>query len=171
MRRTTAIAGGMLLALALASCGGGSETKTVVVTSTDTATTAAPLSKPEFIAKADAICQSVTDQTRESGNRANAALQRLNYKVAATSVEEELAVVRDGNAQQLALQPPRGDEEVVGKINEMRQEAVALLDRLLDALKSEDGTRVDSLSTEFKSVTDKLSGIDTGYGFKVCGKD
>jgi hypothetical protein len=157
--------------LALAGCGGGG-TETVTQIKTQGTT---PLPKPEFIAQQDAICGRYQAQGKgllgENGEKLNDALSRRDNERAADLAKQSLDLLHQQQVEMNAVPAPAGDEEVVRKIEDQRSVTVGLWDRLTDAIESEDSGRIRALAGELNSATDTLDGLDTGFGFKVCGQD
>jgi hypothetical protein len=157
-----------LAAAIVAGCGGsGTET----VTQVRTQTSAASLAKPEYIAQSDVICTEANGLIDRLNDDIDSAIQRSDYQAAADATEGAMDQIKPPYTELTSLPPPEGDEEIVAKLNDSRAQIVALIERLADALRSEDNARISALATELKSAGDQVSGIATGYGFKVCGQD
>jgi hypothetical protein len=149
---------------ALIGCGGS--TKTVTVGTTAAADTA-PLTKADYVKKATAICAKA-GPSAAAINRANAAANKADYATATQSLRDALASLRPSVDELNGLPAPAGDEKIIGRLNTLRTQALALYERLADAFHDADAARAQGLITELISVTDQASGIATGYGLAGC---
>jgi hypothetical protein len=93
-----------------------------------------------------------------------------DYDKAADLVGQAVDAARPVADELAALPKPSGDQEVLTKADHLRDEGIALIERLGDAIRDEDFGRVSSLTDEINSLDDEGDGIAAGYGFKVCGK-
>jgi hypothetical protein len=161
-----------LPALLAAGCGGGDDsTKTVVVTTTATTATTAPLSRAEYIAQSDAICADYQATTNENDKQVNRALHNFNYERAARVEKESIEGARMGYEQLAALPKPKGDEEVLAELDDLRNQLLVLDRRWVDAALRGDSTQVDALLDEFNAVAQRKQDLETGYGLDVCGQN
>ena len=167
-RITTLLALALAAGLIAAGCGDDDDDTTATTTSTTAAATGAtgatgptgePLTKDEFIAQADAICES-------SDKDIEAAAEDLFSGGANPGQAEEEAFVTGtlvpGVQQQLdairALTPPEGDEDEVNAVLDSAQEG---LDELEDD-PSLLGTPQNPLNESTKLAKE--------YGFEACGQ-
>jgi hypothetical protein len=155
-----------LVLLLAAGCGGDDSTEIV----TGATATVEPLSKAEYIERADAICAEFTAKTEPLAKELNRALNNFNFARAARAQREAHEAVRDGYERINALPPPEGDENAISAIAEARNEFLVLDERFVDAIEAEDFTRIEALNGELRSVVERRNAILTAYGFKVCGQ-
>ena len=150
-------------------CGGDDDDspKTVTVGQTETAE---PLTKAEYIEQADAICRSYDEQLGPLRAEVQTQIRLRDFAAAADTVDEAVQVTRTGVEELEALPKPPGDEAVLDQLDDLRQQAVALLARTEDAIREEDVGRINSFSRENESVDERADGITTGYGFQECGQ-
>jgi hypothetical protein len=159
----------VVAAIGAAGCGGGgTETVTQVV---GTRTNAEPLTKPEYIAQADEICGETRPKTDALIDQANDAIDRSDYEQAADLLDRTIEIARPAEERLAALPKPSGDEEILNRLDDSRDQGIALIERLSDAIRNNDSARFESLTAEITSVDDEGDGISTGYGLKVCGQD
>ena len=147
-------------------CGGGTETVTVGST-----TATQPLSKAEFIAQADAICGDTKPKTDPLIDQAQAASDAGDYEKAADLFDQAVQISKAGADRIEALPEPAIDKNALQRVDDLRAQGIALIERVSDALRDQDFARVTELGDEIKSIDDESDGIELGYGFKVCGKD
>ena len=166
MRRVIALLPFVLVVAA--GCGGGDSTETVTVGSTGTAP---PLSKAEYIEQADAICAGFRPKAEALTDEANKLADQGDSAGAADKLGEAIDVSRAGVEELQSLPKPQGDEAVLNQLDDLRQQALALLERVEDAIRADDISRLDALTSEATSVDDRGDGIATGYGFKTCGQN
>ena len=168
MRRATWI--GLGVAVLLAGCGGGGSS-TVVVTTSPGAT---PLSKADYLVKADAICR----QNRPERQKLQAEYLTVNAAPASVANDQKAAVLLrqaadlgDRTISELqALPKPAGDEAVLDNLYSLGTAIGAEVRHLADAIASERPSQVRTLSQAVAADGNKSAGIALGYGFKVCGQ-
>jgi hypothetical protein len=164
VRRTIAL---LPLALVLAAgCGGDDSTETVTVGAT---ATAEPLTKAEYIERSDAICAESQEISDELDSEIEAA-RTNDYDALADAIEKALDDIQPLLDEWTALPKPEGDEGVLEEIERLRAQGLALLERFADAMREEDLSRMRVLRDEIDSLGVQVDGIETGYGFKVCGQ-
>jgi hypothetical protein len=156
-----------LVLVIAAGCGGGDSTETVTVGSTPTA---APLTKGEYIAQADAICRSFNERIDPLRGELESELRSHDFAAAADTMGEVVQVARTRFAELEALPKPAGDEALLNQLEALRQQSVALTARTEDAVREEDVGRINSLIRELASVNERADGIATGYGLQDCGQ-
>jgi ABC-type lipoprotein release transport system permease subunit len=148
MMRIPVLLLGSVLAVGLigAGCGGGDD-------DSDTTTS---LTKAEWIAKADAICQQGNQEINQAaqqqfGNQkpTAAAVQRFATGTALPNTQTQVDKIR-------ALGAPSGDED---QVNEILDTVQADIDKAKSAGDIEDSTFADG------------NALAKQYGLKVCGQD
>ena len=108
-------AAALAMAIALAACGGGDESST----------TPEALTKDEFIAQADEICATATDEFDAALEELSAGGQPSDEEVATFFSETLVPLGKDEAAQIDALAAPEGDEEEVDAIVTALNDAIA----------------------------------------------
>jgi hypothetical protein len=157
------------LALVLATgCGGDDSTETVTVAST--AASAEPLSKADYIAQADAICEEEGPAIEEIRDQANRLEEKGAYAASADKGEELVAALEAQNERLDALPAPAADQAILEQLADARDQRLAFTERLIPAMNDQEFAQVEALAAEIDSVDDKQEGISVGYGFKVCGQ-
>jgi hypothetical protein len=170
MRRLSLVLG-VLAVSVVAGCGGGSTT----VTQVRTQTSAAALSKSEYIAQADAICQQYNGVSDEFNKK----LQELgtNYSSqdtasqAAGLIRQAVDQLRPGVQALQSLQPPPQDAEALGTYVSTANAQLGTLLDLADAYDAFDARQIRSLLAQLQKNKARQQGLAEGYGFKVCGHD
>jgi hypothetical protein len=159
----------LLPLLALSGCGGDGDDTTTTVT----AQSGKPLTKSEYIARADAICQRGRESTAGLFQELEQAGSSVTTGEDADHVADLLREAADQGTRVYddlkALTPPRGDAEIIDNYLSTGFGAVVLLDNLADAYDSEDSEQISPLQSEIRTEALKAEGIAQGYGFKVCG--
>jgi hypothetical protein len=155
----------------IAGCGGsGTET----VTQVRTQTSAAPLTKPEYIAQADAICQQYKATLDEIGQKLDD-LGDIDSQdeadQAASLIREAADKARPGLQALQSLQPPTQDASVLGTYVSITSGQLAAFSDLADAYEELDARQIRSLLARIDRDRAKQQGLAQGYGFKVCGAD
>jgi hypothetical protein len=186
MRHYFALACLVGIALALASCGGDSssstsskaaastETETATEESTSSPVTATgPLTKAEFIAQADEICEKVKEEDASVETRFNqlnqAAKTQKEGEEAADLLRELAGYVSDGLTKVGELEPPAADTEAVNSYLKAAEGRVSTEEEIADAIAAKNKSRLESLSEEFSSNSALITEEAERYGFKVCG--
>jgi hypothetical protein len=157
------------LLLVLAAGCGDDDDSTETATAGATAT-AEPLTKAEYIAQADAICEEFGAKTGPLAKELNRALNDSDFARAARAEREAHEAVRDGYEQINELPPPEGDENATSAIAEARNRFLVLDQRFIDAIEAEDFTRIEAVNAELRSTVQKRNALLTAYGFQVCGQ-
>ncbi|MDQ3572964.1 MAG: hypothetical protein M3383_08915 [Actinomycetota bacterium] len=163
LRSTLLASTAVAASLIAAGCGDDDEPEPVTTVGATGATgNTGPLSKPEFIAAADAICaeseDSEVDQLQElfpeiadPGDLNAGELQDLADEVVVPSLQAQLDQIR-------ALTPPEGDEEEINAITDRLEEGIAEIQDDPSALSSGAGPSLK-----------EASALAQDYGFEECG--
>jgi ABC-type lipoprotein release transport system permease subunit len=147
IKATLLVVAGLAVAAVAAGCGGGDD---------NSDTTTVSLTKAEWIAKADAICQQGDQQIEAAAKQAfgnqkptAAAVQQFATGTALPNTQSQIDQIR-------ALGAPSGDEDQVSKILDTVQ---ADIDKAKAAGDVEESTFADG------------NALAKQYGLKVCGQD
>jgi hypothetical protein len=152
LRTLSLIAATALVALIAAGCGSSSSS-----TSSSSTTSSAALSKPEFIAKADAICKQGNQAIGAAAKKAfpsKPSKAELNQFASATvlpAIQGEVDAIG-------ALTPPAGDEDQVNQI-------VTDVQAALDQAKKDPSVLIANNPGVFAKANKEAK----AYGLKVCG--
>jgi hypothetical protein len=147
-------------AMVLTSCagGGGSSTATTATTSTTR-----PITKADFIAQANGLCQTMNDNVKAIPNPGSDPIKT------ADGLEQVNQFVSETLAKLRALASPAGDEATLQAIFAKVDTLVVDYTQLAAALRAGDSTRAQELKTT--SSTDQKAANDASnqYGLTVCG--
>jgi hypothetical protein len=167
MRRGIAL--GLIFATLIGlGCGRDDETKTV--TTGGQVADAKPLSKPEYIAQADAICERLHEERGAVEMEVDDV--GADFDQAAVLIDEAAQITEDRFDEIGALPPPKSDREVLVKLFDLANENIALLRSAADAMRNRDLQQARSiLDAQAQQNDARFDGIATGYGFKVCDQD
>ena len=171
MARAVLVVVSLGTSLAIAACGGGSSEPT---TQARTQTSPEPLTKAEYIAAADAICE-IHRARREDLEKRAIDVGPIVSKVQAHQVADLLRQASDNlmlEVQELqALQPPTADASTLGSMVSTLSAQATEIDGWADAYDNLDGREIRRLQRRIAEDTAKVTGIAKGYGFKICGQD
>jgi hypothetical protein len=159
----------LIAVLTIAGCGGGDSTTTSV--RTVTGQTGKPLTREQYIAEADSICGGYHPRLHDLRDKFRAAAVRRDYAAAADALQEAMSISRVEFDKLAAIRQPERDREVLGKLFDKADQAIALFESSIEPLRDENSDRFTTLADEASSAADQERGIATGYGFKVCGQD
>jgi len=147
---TLLVAAAIATGLLAAGCGGDDN---------DSGTTTSSLTKPEFVAKANAICKNGNDQINQEGNATfskgkptQADEEKFATDTIIPNVQKQIDDIE-------ALGAPAGDEAQVKAITDSAQKD-------LDAAKSDPTLFTDASKGDPFAATNKLA---NAYGLTVCG--
>jgi hypothetical protein len=154
--------------LAIAGCGGGG-TKTV--TQIRTQTSAEPLTKAEYIARADAVCKA------QEAKRAELEQQVAELTPITSGETGEVAALLRQQADNqmaevkglLALRPPGADAANLSSLLSILSAEITDLDDWADAYDRRNVREIRSLQIRVAEHGAKASALAGEYGFKVCG--
>jgi protein-tyrosine-phosphatase len=149
----------VVLALALAGCDGDEPRP-----SGNGDETSGPLTKEEFIARADEICQ-------ETENR----IQALEPPTTTNDLDDYAAAIGeisdDGIGELRALKPPPEDAQVIRQLIANIEKSVELLPEYAQAAQSQDATRFRQVEAQLQEIADQSVLLARDYGFEHCGGD
>lgn len=133
-------------------------------------------SRDEYIAKADAFCKQRNVEAKERNEK----LQRIVtashsedefFAKATPALEEGLKWTRDGQEEFKDIDPPEADKETIDKLVAATDEELAVLEKVVDAVRDRDLDRFTDLADEQQKVDDRANQIARDYGFKECGSE
>jgi protein-tyrosine-phosphatase len=123
-----------------------------------------PLTKEEFVQRADAICEEIEHRIQALEPPANTN-DLDDYANAIAEVSDE------GITELRSLKPPPGDatpiKDLIGNI----ERSIALFSDLARATQSQDGRLLRQTEAELQEIADESLLLAREYGFKQCGGD
>jgi hypothetical protein len=150
IRRTLPLLIATVVALAAAGCGSSSS-------STSNSTSAA-LSKPEFIAKADAFCKQGDQAINKAGNKIFSGGKPSKSQITQFMTSTVIPTIQTEVDSIKSLTPPAGDEDQINKLLTDVQSA-------LDKAKQNPELMASNNSGVFAQANKEAK----AYGLKVCG--
>jgi hypothetical protein len=150
------------VALALSACGGDDSPEQVITVPTDTTastTSEGSLSKADFIAQADPICE-----------QANSAIQAFADAGQGLTEADQIAQLRAGVISDLnGLGLPAEDKETLDAFLAAMDQEVSAGQKI--ALANDRGTDTAEFESELATAKDSASTAASTYGFQSCGSD
>jgi hypothetical protein len=172
-------AGALLVTIAMAillqACGGGGSSSSTSG-SPAAASSTGELSKSEWIAQADEICQTYKDETSdlksEFESLEESGLSSPKELVEGAALFREILPKSEEETEELReLDPPSGDESILDAMLSKVEEAQAVLLKVADALEEGEIAEVSSFVKEGEQANNTAKGMAQGYGLKVCGSE
>ena len=122
------------------------------------------LTKEEYIAQADAICQ-----------EANAAIEAVPEPQSAEELAEYGEQVVEIGQDQLdrlrALRPPAADEATINGAYDLIEQQLAIANDVVAAARDNDLEQVQELLAQGEQLNDQADQIARDYGLTECGSD
>lgn len=157
----------LLVLVLLTGCGGGG---TDTVTQVRTQTSAEPLTKAEYIAQSDAICQRYRERGNELSSQAKDLAGQENAHKAADILSQASDLVTAEVQELQALQPPARDAQVLREMLSSISSSASHEGDLANAINDLDAEGVRRTQALVAEDVLKARGIAQGYGLKVCGQ-
>jgi hypothetical protein len=172
-----------LVALLVALAGCGSSSSSSSTPATDAAASGeATLTKAEFIAKADALCEA----TKAKGEPLRKKLEELARKVRAEeqsrggisdsgrrelaqALERIGAIAEAGLRELRALGAPRADATRLEAIFQKSESAFAASNAYAAALENHEDAKAQAVAEKGDAETRETASLAKQYGFKACG--
>ena len=145
----------LIAALLLAACGGGGNGASPTPTTT--------ITKSDFVAQANAVCQVMNDKIKAMTVPKNDALKSAAY------FDESAAVVQDTLDHLRALPVPAGDDTTVQSIYSKVDALLVDVAKFSAALRAGDKPAVDALAVTVKADQTAANEASNAYGLTVCG--
>jgi rubrerythrin len=172
-RLSLIVVAAVLAVALLGGCGGGGDSTGGSGSTSAEPTGSTPLSKAEFIAQADGIC--------EAANESQAPLQKKFeglQKAEGPNAEQELgesmtALASAGQAETKeirALVPPKKDAAEVKRLLDSEEAALATATEAATALEEGKAETFYGLVEAISAKSAVAQGFAEGYGLKVCGQ-
>jgi hypothetical protein len=130
--------------------------------------------REEYIAKADAFCKEHNAEAKERNQKlqeiATAAKSESEFFLKAKpELEDGLEWTRDGQKEFKDIEPPEADKETIDKFVAATDEELAVLEKVVEAVRDNDLDRFTDLINEQENIDDRANAIARDYGFKECG--
>jgi hypothetical protein len=142
---------------------------------------AEPLSKPEFIAQANAICQASFDETEpmfealfgdEDFDPDDPANEEAVYVLFAEAMDEIEPILDQQLDDIRALEPPAADKELIESIIADQDAALTEFIRMIDdAAAGDETSRAQLENNEDDDLFDDVDQQSLDYGLTVCGSN
>ena len=139
----------LMAAVSLIGCGGGRSSHTH------------PLSKSQFMSRADAICA--------TGTRRMDSLQRPSGMPGiATLMAAALPIEQEAQAKLDALVPPASDRARYASLLDMIAQSITKTSELRSAAEADDERRVQNLYNDLAALQQRENGASEELGLKQC---
>jgi protein-tyrosine-phosphatase len=126
--------------------------------------TSGPLTKEEFIARADEICEETEHRIQ--------ALEPPSTTNELDDYADEIEEISDEGIGELrALRPPPEDADVIRRLIANIEKSVELLPEYAEAAQSQDATRFRRVEAQLQEIADESVLLAREYGFEQCGGD
>ena len=131
-------------------------------------------SRAEYIAEADAFCKERNAEAKERNEKLQTIATEAHsedefFAKATPELEEGLEWTRDGQEEFKDIEPPEADQETIDELIAATDEEIAVLERVVEAVKQRDLDRFTDLINEQENIDDRANAIAQDYGFKQCG--
>jgi len=149
---------GLVIALLLVACGGGDAD----TTGAGSTASGEPLSKKGYIEQGDQICAQGTLEIAKRAQERFGTTQPASTEEVEAFAKEDVAVVLQGQADDLrALPPPKGDEQEVHAIYDAVQDGI-------DKLEADPSLLIQN---DVGGAFDEADHRAQDYGFQQCGSE
>jgi hypothetical protein len=125
-------------------------------------TQSARLTKEEYIAQADAICQ-------EANAEIDAVPEPESTEELAEYGEQVVEIGREQLDRLRALRPPEADEETINGAYDLLDQQLAIADDLIAAAREGDLEQVQELLAQGEQLNEQADQIANDYGLTECG--
>jgi hypothetical protein len=149
-RRARIVAGAIVMVLLTAACSGSNSS-------------GKPLTKAQYISKADQICKDANEKTAALGAPSTTDPQAL-----ARFLTKSGQIIRDAVARLQRLQPPKADEQRIHRLVQGLQTSASYFPALIKAVKAQDTQKIQQLAQQLQQSSLQGSQIAQTYGFHVC---
>ena len=151
----------LVLVLIVVAIAGGGDDESTPIEPVDTSTpgVSEPLSKEEFIAEADDICEETA-----------VAVANIDASDAKNQAEQELELTQSELDQLQSLTPPEEDQATLDDFFSALEELIDSLDKQFLAADRGDDTALTEAATEIDTAKSDVLEAAKDYGFKKCGE-
>jgi hypothetical protein len=157
-------------ALVCAGCGDDKKDSDKKPADTDDAAPTAtqpPLTKAQFIAKADVICRENKRATKKYDDRVDA-LDDDDYKGFGEVLDDGLPELRKGVERLKALPAPTEDKATLDAYFASREKTFTVLEQVADVSKDGSKSDVEKIVNDNEDINETEKRLAKEYGFKVC---
>jgi alanyl-tRNA synthetase len=159
-------------AVVLSACGGSSSSSTTA-TRTVTVERSEALTLPEFIDRADAICEEENDRLGDESDEIDEELDSAStsdeFNEAADHMHAYADEIQEGLARLRELEPPDAQRSTVEDLWSVQDAQINTVERLADAVAANDGAKAENLVEELNLNKQRYGGLTQGLGLQVCG--
>jgi protein-tyrosine-phosphatase len=120
------------------------------------------LTKEEYIAQADAICQ-------EADAKIDAVPEPQSTEELAEYGEQVVEVGQEQLDRLRALRPPQADETTINEAYDLIEQQLAIANDLVDAAREGELEQVQELLAQGEQLNDQADQIAADYGLTECG--
>jgi hypothetical protein len=153
-RRARIVAGMLMLVFLTVACSGNGGSGS-----------GSRLTKTQYIAKADKICEAANKKTRALG-----APTSTDPKVLAKYLQKNGTIISDAVDQLEKLQPPKADEQKINQLVDGLQKSASYFPALIKALKANDQQQLQQTAQQLQQASLQGQQIAQTYGFHVCAQ-
>jgi hypothetical protein len=166
--RRAALATAASALVVVAGCGGGGGKSTGGTSESGRSSTTAPtpaLTRAEFLARGDRLCQSYRAQVRAipAPSASATPAETVAYLRALATVATRLLT------QFSALTPPPGDAAAVNQYLSSMKTQIQLTNQVADELSGGNAAAAKAHLQSLQRAAPQVRALAHGYGFKVCG--
>lgn len=121
------------------------------------------LTKAQYIAKADRICQAANQKTAALAPPSSTDPQAL-----ARFLSKSGQIIADAVAKLQNLEPPKADEQKINKLVNGLQKSASYFPPLIKAVKAQDTQAIQRVAAQLRQASLQGAEIAQTYGFHVC---
>jgi hypothetical protein len=122
-----------------------------------------PLTKAQFIARADKICREANQKTSELG-----APTSTDPEVLADFLAKSGRIISDAVGQLKHLQPPKADQQKIDRLVAGLEKSASYFPALIKAVKSNNTQQIKQTAQQLQQASLQGQDIAQSYGFRVC---
>jgi hypothetical protein len=123
------------------------------------------LTKAQYIAKADKICQSANQKTQALGTPTSTDPEAL-----AQFLGKSGRIINDAVGQLKQLNPPEADQEKINQMVGGLQKSASYFPDLIQAVKANDRQKIQEVAIQLQQASQQGGQIAQTYGFHVCAQ-
>jgi hypothetical protein len=154
-RRARIVASMVVLVLLAAACSSNS--------GSGNGSSGSRLTKAQYIAQADKICQTANQKTTALGTPSS-----TDPQVLAKFLTKSGQIISDAVGQLKALQPPAADEKKINLLVSGLQKSASYFPALIKAVKANDTQQIQQIAQQLQQASLQGQQIAQTYGFHVC---
>jgi hypothetical protein len=153
-RRARIVASVLVLVLLSVACSGGGDSGS-----------GGRLTKAQYIAKADNICEAANKKTQALGAPTSTDPQNL-----AKFLQKSGGIISDAVDRLEKLQPPKADEQKINLLVDGLKKSASYFPALIKAVKTNDKQQLQQTAQQLQQASLQGQQIAQIYGFHVCAK-